>query len=158
MSDRGLRASIALLALAGAAIASYLTWVHYHPGGLVCPLGGGGCETVQKSRYSELVGAPVAVLGLAAYLAVLVTAFVRGLVAAAAGAAIALGGLVFALWLVYVMARIIDAWCIWCLASDVVLTLLTVACVARVWRETAAPQPAGSNRGGASTVYTTESN
>src|SRR5215203_2535375 len=142
MSARGLRASIALLALAGVAIPSYLTWVHYHLGGLVCPLGGGGCETVQKSRYAELVGVPVAVLGLVAYLAVLVTAFVRRLIAAAAAAAIALGGLVFALWLVYVMARVVDAWCIWCLASDVVLTLLTVACVARVWRETEAPQPA----------------
>jgi len=142
LSERGLRIAIALLALAGAGIASYLTWVHYHPGGLVCPLGSGGCEMVQKSNYAELVGVPVALLGLVAYLALFASALVRGLVVAAAAAAIALAGLVFAVWLVYVMATIIDAWCVWCLASDAVLTLLTVACVARAWLLSAEPVPA----------------
>ena len=142
MTERGLRIAVAVLALAGAAIASYLTWVHYHPGGLVCPLGSGGCETVQKSKYAELVGVPVAVLGLVAYLTLFGSALLRGLVVAAAAAAIALAGLIFALWLVYAMAAIIDAWCVWCLASDVVLTLLTVACVARAWLLGAEQQPA----------------
>ncbi|HEY6031921.1 MAG TPA: vitamin K epoxide reductase family protein [Gaiellaceae bacterium] len=139
MSDRALRAAITLLALAGAGIAAYLTWVHYHPGALVC-LSGGGCETVQKSRYSELVGIPVALLGLVSYVVLGASAFVRGVLAAAAAAAIALAGLVFALWLVYVQAAILDAWCNWCVASDVVLALLTVACVVRVWRLAAPAQ------------------
>ena len=137
MRERGLRIAIALLALAGAGIASYLTWVHYHPGALVCPSGSSGCETVQQSSYAELVGVPVALLGLAAYVALFASALVRRLVAAAAAAATALAGLFFALWLVYAMAALVDAWCVWCLASDVVLTLLTVACVARAWLLTA---------------------
>jgi uncharacterized membrane protein len=133
VSDRALRAAIGGLALAGAGIAAYLTWVHYHPGALVC-LSGGGCETVQKSRYSELAGLPVALLGLVAYVLLGASAAFRGLAVAAAAAAVAIAGLVFALWLVYVQGAILHAWCNWCLASDVVLTLLTIACVVRVWR------------------------
>jgi uncharacterized membrane protein len=50
-----------------------------------------------------------------------------------AAAAAALAGLVFAAWLVYVQGAILHAWCVWCLSSDVVLALLTAACVARVF-------------------------
>ena len=132
MSERRRRPAIAALALAGAGVAAYLTWVHYHPGALVC-LSGGGCETVQKSRYSELLGVPVALLGLLAYAALAASAALRGLLVAAAAAAVALAGLLFALWLVYVQAAILHAWCNWCLASDAVLALLTVACLARAW-------------------------
>lgn len=135
-----LRVAVGALALAGAAVAAYLTWVHYRPEGLVCFGGaGGGCETVQRSRWAELGPVPVAVLGLVAYVAVGASALLRGLLAAAAGAAIALGGLVFALWLVYVQAALVEAWCAWCLGSDAILTLLTVAAVARVFAEAEPP-------------------
>ena len=136
MSDRALRRAIAALAVLGVGVAGYLTWVHYRPAALVC-LSGGGCETVQRSSYSELVGVPVAVLGLAGYVAIGATALLRGALPAAAGAAAALGGLVFALWLVYVQGAVLHAWCNWCLASDVVLALLTAACLARAWRAAA---------------------
>ena len=139
MSERGLRVAIAVLAAAGAAIAAYLTWIHYQPGALVCLRGSSGCETVSKSSYAELGGVPVALLGLVAYLVLLASAFVRSLTAAAAAAAIALAGLAFAGWLVYVQAQLLDAWCVWCLASDAVLSLLTVACVARLVSATARP-------------------
>ena len=67
MSDRALRLAIAAVALAGTAVAGYLTYVHYRPAALVCT-GGGGCEAVQESSYAELAGIPVALLGFAAYL------------------------------------------------------------------------------------------
>jgi uncharacterized membrane protein len=137
VTERGLRAAIAALAAAGVAIAAYLTWIHYQPGALVCLRGSTGCETVSKSSYAELGGVPVALLGLVAYVVLLVSAFLRALVSVAAAAAIALAGLAFAGWLVYVQASILDAWCAWCLASDVVLTLLAAACVLRLVRETA---------------------
>ena len=70
MSDRALRAGVALVALAGVAVAGYLTYVHYQPEALICTAGG-GCETVQESSYAELLGIPVALLGLLAYVAVL---------------------------------------------------------------------------------------
>jgi uncharacterized membrane protein len=130
VTDRLPRLAVGVLALAGVGVAAYLTWVHYSPEQLVC-FAGGGCETVQRSSYSELGPVPVAVLGLAAYVVLLGTALVRGVLAAAASVAVALGGLAFAVWLVYVQGWILDAWCVWCVTSDVVLTLLTAAAV---WR------------------------
>lgn len=141
MSERGLRVAIGVLAAAGVAIAAYLTWIHYQPGALVCLRGSSGCETVSKSRYAELGGVPVALLGLVAYLVLLASSFLRALAAVAAAAAIALAGLAFAGWLVYVQAQILSAWCVWCLASDAVLTVLTAACVARLLVVSAAAEP-----------------
>ena len=57
-----LRGAIAAAALVGAAIAAYLTVVHYAHASPICTTG--GCEKVQHSSYAELAGIPVAVLGL----------------------------------------------------------------------------------------------
>jgi uncharacterized membrane protein len=111
-------------------IAGYLTVIRALGEAPVCTTG--GCEVVQRSSYAELAGIPVAWLGLGAYVALLVTALIDRPVAAAAGAAIALGGLAFSLYLVVVQVAVIDAFCLWCLASDGVMTALAVLAVARV--------------------------
>lgn len=129
MTERSARAAVAALALLGAGIAGYLTYTHYRGIAPVCTTG--GCEEVQTSDYADLGGIPVAVIGLAGYLALLVTALVRSPAAAAAGVAMALGGLGFTLYLVYVQLAILEAVCIWCLASDAVIALLTVATLVR---------------------------
>jgi uncharacterized membrane protein len=129
VTERSARASVAALGLLGAGIAGYLTYTHYRGIAPVCTTG--GCEEVQTSDYADLGGIPVAVIGLAGYLALLVTALVRSPAAAAAGVAMALGGLGFALYLVYVQLAILEAVCIWCLASDAVIALLTVATLVR---------------------------
>ena len=135
MSDRALRAGVALVALAGTAVAGYLTYVHYRPDALICT-SSGGCETVQESSYAELVGVPVALLGLFAWIAVLAlvawdSELMRTLVAA-----IGLGAAAFAVYLVVLQAFVIDAWCVWCLVNDVVLVpLLAILAVWRVLRQ-----------------------
>lgn len=135
MSDRALRAGIALVALAGTAVAGYLTYVHYRPAALVCTASG-GCETVQESSYAELVGVPVALLGLCGYVAVLALVAWDSDVARTATAAIALGAAGFATYLVALQAFVIDAWCVWCLVNDlVVVPLLAVLALWRVLRE-----------------------
>ncbi len=138
MSERAARLAVAVLALAGIGIAGYLTYAHYRGIAPVCTTG--GCEEVQTSEYADVLGIPVAVLGLVGYAALFVTALLRAPEAAAAGVAMALGGLGFALYLIYVQVAIIEALCIWCLASDVVMALLAVAAVLRV-RAMAAPEP-----------------
>jgi uncharacterized membrane protein len=130
VTERSARVAVAALALLGAGIAGYLTYTHYRGIAPVCTTG--GCEEVQTSDYAELGGIPVAVIGLAGYLALLATAAVRGAGAAAAGVAMALGGLGFALYLVYVQLAILEAVCIWCLASDAVIALLVVVALIRV--------------------------
>jgi uncharacterized membrane protein len=124
-ADRGLRVAIAVLALAGVAVTSYLVYSRYTGTRLVCSTG--GCETVQHSKYAKAAGVPVAVLGLIAYVALFLTAFSSRVEAAAIGAAIALGGLGFAIYLI-----VIDAICQWCIISDAILAALAVLCVVRL--------------------------
>ena len=138
MSDRALRAGVALVALAGTAVAGYLTYVHYRPDALICT-SSGGCETVQESSYAELVGIHVSLLGLLAYLAVLALVLWDTEAARTAVAAIALGGAAFAVYLVALQAFVIDAWCVWCLVND--LLLVPLLAILAVWR--ALRQPDG---------------
>jgi uncharacterized membrane protein len=132
VSDRSLRLVVAMLALVGAGIAGYLTYARYAHASIACTTG--GCETVQSSDYAEILGLPVAVLGLVGYLAIFATTLVPGELARLAGAALALGGLAFSLYLVLVQAFAIEAFCQWCLGSDLVMLLLAAAAVARVRR------------------------
>lgn len=122
MSDRALRLSIAALALAGTAISGYLTYTRYADATIFCTTG--GCETVQSSRYAEIAGVPVAVLGLAGYVFIFLTALGRGEVARVTGVSFALTGFFFSAYLVYVQLALIGAVCQWCVASDVVMTAI----------------------------------
>jgi uncharacterized membrane protein len=152
VTDRTLRVAVAVLALAGLAIAGYLTWARYAHGSVACPIGGGGCETVQESSYAELAGIPVALLGLLLYLTVLGLVAWDSPAARQAVAALALAGTAFAAYLVVIQVAVIDAVCAWCLANDVVVVLLAVAATARLssWGSAAAPSARsgpGSPRG-----------
>lgn len=131
MSDRILRIGVAAVALAGMAIAGYLTYVHYRPDALICT-GGGGCETVQESSYAELAGVPIALLGVVAYASVLALAAWDAPAARTFAAAIALTAVGFAVYLVVLQAFVIDAWCVWCLVNDLVVVPLLALLTA--WR------------------------
>jgi uncharacterized membrane protein len=142
VNDRRLRGAILLLSLAGAGIASYLTVVHFAHVQIACVTG--GCEAVQSSRYAEVAGVPVAVIGLAGYLVLAWTAAARSDAARALGFAAALTGFAVAMVLLYVQVAILHAYCQWCLASDAILVLLLPATLLRAWR--GAPPGAGSSR------------
>jgi uncharacterized membrane protein len=120
---------VASLAVVGAAIAGYLTWVHYAELQPFCVGGGGACERVQSSPYAELAGAPVAVLGLAGYLAVLGS---LALPDRSTTAFLALVGAGFSAYLTYLELEVIHAVCQWCVASAVVMTALAVTAAARL--------------------------
>ena len=120
MSDRGLRVAAGCVALAGMAVAGYLTWVHYDEAALVC-VAGGGCETVQQSSYAELAGIPVALLGLLGYAVILALELWDTPTARLGAAALAVVGLAFSVYLVVLQLFVIDAVCVWCLANDVLI-------------------------------------
>lgn len=130
MTDRAVRVTVAVLAILGVVVAGYVTYTRFAHVSISCT--SGGCETVQASRYSELAGIPVSILGIAAYGFILGTAFFRSELARAAGAAVAVAGALFAAYLLYVQLAKIDAVCDWCVASDVLIALLVVACLQRV--------------------------
>lgn len=122
-----LLAASALLAMAGAAIATYLTVVHYAGQPIVCS-GVGDCELVNSSRYAKIGGLPVALLGAISYasmLALIASAWLRrsGRELTAAWG-VALASFAFSMYLTYIELRVLDAVCIWCVASACVMTAL----------------------------------
>lgn len=128
-----LRAAIAAACLVGLGIAAYLTAVHYAHTAPVCSTG--GCETVQKSRYAELGGVPVALLGLVMYVVLLAATAVRGLTAAFVAVLVALGGLAFSGYLLWAQLGPIGAICQWCVGNDITILVVASLCVARMIRE-----------------------
>ncbi|MBA2240982.1 MAG: hypothetical protein H0W09_07055 [Solirubrobacterales bacterium] len=90
--ERPFRVIVALLALMGLAIATYIAISEAGGGVPVCFAGSGGCETVAASRYSELAGVNVALLGIAGYLAIGVSSLGRGDIARFGGMALRFGG------------------------------------------------------------------
>jgi uncharacterized membrane protein len=139
MSDARLRAVAAGLALAGAAISGYLTWVHYAEVEPVCT-GISDCVRVQSSEYAELAGIPVALIGLLGYVAVLAAVAVPGEPGRLLAVFLTLVGVGFSAYLTYVELAVIDAICQWCVASALVMAGLAGVSIARVLRapETAA--------------------
>ena len=129
-----LRVALAAFALVGAGIAAYLTYVHYADVAPVCSIG--GCEKVQTSKYAELAGIPVALLGLAAYTVLFVLAWMRGVIAVFAATTIALTAAAFSGYLLWAQLGPIDAICQWCIGNDVVSAGLAVLWVVRLLRAT----------------------
>jgi uncharacterized membrane protein len=133
-ADRRLRIAIGVLCLIGIGIAGYLTYVHYAGLKVVC-LSGGGCETVQSSRYSKLDGIPVALLGLLGYITILASLALRGDTGRSAGFGVALIGFLFSMYLTYRELFTIKAICQWCVASAVLMTILVALTAIRVLRD-----------------------
>ena len=133
MSDVRLRAVAAGLALAGAAMAGYLTWVHYAEVEPLCT-GISNCVRVQSSDYAELAGVPVALVGLVGYLAVLASLGIAGEPGRLLTAFMTLVGVGFSAYLSYVELAVIHAICQWCVASALVMAGLAGVSIARVLR------------------------
>lgn len=143
--ETALRIAIGVVAIAGLAVSSYLTAVRYSGGDPACVVGG-GCTTVQESEYSELVGIPVAVLGLVAYAALLVAALLPGPMGRALGLFTALVGVGFSAWLTYAEIVLIEAICAWCVTSAVLITLALILTAVRAARAGSGPESEGTAR------------
>ena len=130
MTERSVRIASAVLASLGAAISAYILYVRETNGSLVCSTG--GCETVQSSSYAELLGLPVAALGLAGFVVLLAAALARGDWARLVNATVALAAFLVAAYLLTVQLVVIDAICQWCVATDVLTTALAALALVRL--------------------------
>jgi uncharacterized membrane protein len=128
-----LRVATVVVALIGLGIATYLTIVHYAGGSPVCAIAH-GCETVQKSRYAEFAGVPVAVLGMLGYVAILASLLRDDETSRTVTAFIAIAGLAFSGYLTYLELFTIHAICIWCVGSAICMLVLAGLSVTRLLR------------------------
>ena len=131
---RALRVALGVLAAAGLLVSIYLSWVHFVGVPPVCVGGSGGCETVQSSRYATVSGVPVAVVGIAGYAALLVSAVLRGEVGVYLGFLISLVGTLFSAYLTYLEIFVIHAICQWCVASAAIMVAAFICASVAAWR------------------------
>lgn len=134
--ERTLRVVLGVLAAAGLLISAYLSWVHFVGVDPVCVGGGGGCETVQSSRYATVLGVPVAVLGIIGYASLLLSAVMRGEVGVYLGFLFALVGTLFSAYLTYLEIFVIHAICQWCVASAAIMVAALICASLAAWRLT----------------------
>jgi len=134
-----LRVSFAL-AIAGLIVSIYMTIYKVTSNDALC-LGSGDCSTVNASRYSEIYGYPVASIGIAGYLAIMLTHWyerrddffkqngpllVFGM---------ALTGFLFTVYLIYIEFMVLKAICPFCLISQVVMTVIFLISIIRLVRQ-----------------------
>ncbi|MGH7504055.1 MAG: vitamin K epoxide reductase family protein [Longimicrobiales bacterium] len=138
------RMVIAVLALAGLLLAAYMFMYKL---GVIPTLacGEGGCDAVQNSPFAVFLGVPVPLLGIIGYGLILTLAIAgiqprfiddrRIALALLATCAIAAA---YTLYLNYLEAFVIRAWCRWCIGSAIIVTalfLLSLAEIPRLRRE-----------------------
>lgn len=122
--------AIPLLALLGLGVAIYLAYVEINQVEAVCgPVG--ECNIVQSSPYAQILGIPIAVLGLLNYVAIIVLWVAHRLLRGRWAKLSALGllgltlfGALFSIYLTCLELFVIHAICAWCLSSAVITTLL----------------------------------
>ncbi len=121
-------------------ISGYLSWLKFENAQAVCVAGGAfDCGTVLNSAYSELADIPIAYLGLGTNLLVLALLLLEPRIPLLKnlGPALVFGIVLFAflfsVWLVYVQAAIIEAYCPWCLTHEALITVLFGLSIWRLW-------------------------
>ena len=118
----------AVVSLIGLADAIYLTVEHVTGQSVRCTIVA-GCSEVLSSQYAVVAGVPLAAVGAAAYFTVFSLAILAAFGYRFAGTLLTLVVLLmflFSLWLIYLQAFVIHAFCQFCLLSAAVTTALTV--------------------------------
>jgi uncharacterized membrane protein len=132
-SDKLLHRLLIIVATIGLLAAGYLSYVKLFGGVIAC--GTGGCEVVANSRWAELAGIPVVLLGVLAYSSLLLSAcFPRSDQARTMGAIIAIIGAFFSAFLQYQALVVLQHLCPYCLVSACCMWSLAVITGLRVWR------------------------
>ena len=143
------RPLIAGIATIGAVGTGYLTVVKLTEGTAACPTG--GCDVVLSSPYATVFGLPLTLFGFLGYLSMIVFAIaplvltspkkkkLRAKLEQWTGLLLFLGGtamVVFSSYLMYLLAFVIKAVCIYCIASALFSACLFIlSIIGRYWED-----------------------
>ena len=139
MKNRLLQVTVALIII-GLLVSIYMTIYKITSNDNMC-IGSQDCSVVNASKYSEVNGIPVAVIGAIGYTALLGILWLerKSDFFKDNGSMIFFGisliGFFFTLWLVYVEVALLKAYCPFCIASQVSMTLIFILSVIRVVRQ-----------------------
>lgn len=115
----GLTIAVAVLCIIGAALSGVSLHNHYGTSKTeYCDLDETfDCDLVNRSIFSKFMGIPVALIGLVGYVFLFAVSVVRGRAFATLRLVASSAGLVFALYLAYIEARVLAVWCLLCIGS-----------------------------------------
>jgi uncharacterized membrane protein len=126
--DKKLYWGTIIAALVGAAVSIYMTIYKLTDNNTMC-LGSGDCATVNASKYSEIYGIPLGVIGLVGYAGILLVLWLEKNhpLFKDYGNMLAMGmsfaGFIYSIYLTYLEIYVIKAICPFCVASAVAITL-----------------------------------
>ena len=132
--------AIFVLAAAGLVLSVISVVSHYRTSATeFCDIGETfNCDIVNRSIYSTIGPVPVAGIGVAGYAALMALAHLaRNRQKTLLMLAAAVAGLAFALYLTYIEAYVLVTWCIVCLGSLAMISLITLLSAwqtVRLWR------------------------
>lgn len=130
-----------ILALLGIITSGYALYLHYQPTDTsFCHFSEKfNCDVVNKSLYAEILGVPVALLGIVGYAAIVLGSIfahrdkrIRGLVFVACAV-----GLLFSFYLTAIEFFVLATFCVVCLASQ----LIILACAILAYSDFRRPRP-----------------
>lgn len=114
----------------GLAISAFLAYEYLLPTPVICPITGTGCDIVRKSEYSSILGISIPYLGVLFYTT---TAFISIWLLQRFHKLInslrflsALLAVIFGIYLTYLEAFVIQAYCFWCVSSFIVSVIIFV--------------------------------
>jgi uncharacterized membrane protein len=128
------------LAIIGLLVSIYMTIYKLTSNEAMC-IGSTGCSEVNASRYSEINGIPVAVLGVVGYAAILALLFLEqrpGFFQQNGTMmffGVSLVGFLFTIYLIYLEIALIKAYCPFCLASQAAMIAIFIISVIRLARQ-----------------------
>src|SRR5215467_416679 len=118
---------LVILAVLGLATSVAALREHYNTRASPCSINDvWDCGVVNHSPYSVFAGLPVAAIGIGGYMLLAALAWKKAWRLLLAAAFI---GLAFSLYLTRIEARILEVWCIYCVISLAMISLITVAAV-----------------------------
>ena len=139
VTGRWARTASFVIVILAILVSGYLSYLKIADQAAVCIEGGAfDCGTVLNSVYSEVGGIPIAWLGLAVNLIVLALLLLEYRVGFLReyGKTLIFGVVLFAfiysVYLVYVQAAILRAYCPWCLTHEALITILFALSIWRV--------------------------
>ena len=129
-----------ILTILGLLVSIYMTIFKITNNAKMC-IGSHGCSVVNSSRYSEVNGIPVAVLGVVGYAAILAVLLLerRPGFFQQNGTLLFFGlsltGFLFTLYLIFVEVALIKAYCPFCITSQAAMTLIFIISVIRLVKQ-----------------------
>jgi vitamin-K-epoxide reductase (warfarin-sensitive) len=119
-----MRFVIAIVALAGAVVSALALQVHYSTATEPCSINEKwDCGVVNHSPFAVIGAVPVAAIGIAGYLALVVLALTRQRFLLHVAA---LAGLIFALRLTFIEEFDLLVWCLYCAISQGIIALISL--------------------------------